>query len=133
MTELFFPYKHVYSEIFGEILIPVAKIFLSAKKEIGLDVIVDSGAVISIFPKSICELIGLNYEEGKEARVKTVTGEDFTIRIHKVEVRIGVFSLVARVGFSEIENVPYVLGRLDVFDKVGIEFERYGTKFIIGN
>jgi hypothetical protein len=32
----------------------------------------------------------------------------------------------ARVGFSEIEQIPHVLGRLDVLDKVEIKFEKDG-------
>ncbi len=130
MKEIVFPYKRVYSNIFGEIIIPVAKVLLSAKEEIALDAIVDSGAVISIFPRSVCELIGLNFEGGKEARVKTATGEDIAIRIHKVKIKIGELEFNARVAFSEIENVPYVLGRLDIFEKVKIIFDEESTKFV---
>jgi len=88
LKELFFPYKRVQSDILGEVSIPVAKIFLHGREEIGVDVIVDSGAVISIFPRSLCDLLGLNFEEGKGASVRTATGEEIRIRIHKVKMRI---------------------------------------------
>ncbi len=71
MREIFFPYKHVRSDIFGEVSIPVVKILLQGREEIGIDVIVDSGAVISIFPKSLCDLLGLKFEEGRRALVRT--------------------------------------------------------------
>jgi len=56
LREILFPFKCVRSDIFGETIIPVAKIFLQGREEIGVDIIVDSGAVISIFPKSLCDL-----------------------------------------------------------------------------
>lgn len=57
MTDLFFPYKRVISKVFGEVKIPVIKIFLRNSKEIGVDAIIDSGAVISVFPKSVCDIM----------------------------------------------------------------------------
>lgn len=131
MRKFFFPYKHVRSDIFGEVLIPVAKIFLRGREEIGVDVVVDSGAVISIFPRSLCELLGLVFEDGRRASVRSATGEEIRVRIHRVGMRIWDFSFYARVAFSEVENIPYVLGRLDVFDKVEIRFERDRTSFVI--
>ena len=130
MRKFFFPYKHVRSDVFGEVLIPVAKIFLRGREEIGVDVVVDSGAVISIFPRSLCDLLGLVFEDGKRASVRSATGEEIRIRVHRVGMRIGNFSFDARVAFSEVENIPYVLGRLDVFDEVEVRFERDGTSFV---
>ena len=130
MRKFFFPYKHVRSDVFGEVLIPVAKIFLRGREEIGIDVIVDSGAVVSIFPRSLCDLIGLVFEDGKRASVRSATGEEIRIRIHRVGIRVGNFVFDARVAFSEVENIPYVLGRLDVFDEVEVRFERDGTSFV---
>jgi len=121
----------VRSDIFGEVSIPVAKILLRGREEIGVDVIVDSGAVISIFPRSLCALLGLNFEEGREASVRTATGEEIRIRIHGVKMRIGDYGFDGRVAFSENENIPYVLGRLDVLDKVEIRFGRDGTTFLM--
>jgi len=33
MTELYFPYKHIQTETFGKVTIPVAKILLQGKQE----------------------------------------------------------------------------------------------------
>ncbi len=131
MKDLFFPYKRVHSDILGDVSIPVAKIFLQGKEEIGIDVIVDSGAVISIFPKSLCILLGLNFEDGRGTSVRTATGEEIRIRIHRVKMRIGDYVFNVRAAFSENENIPYVLGRLDILNKVEIRFEKDGTKFLI--
>lgn len=126
MNGLFFPYKIVKSEDFGEVKIPVIKIFLSGETEIGIDAILDSGAIISVFPSSICTLIGLNFEGGKKTSVRTATGEKIPIMIHIVGIKIGDFDFKARIGFVENEKIPYILGRLDIFDKLNIRLEKRG-------
>jgi len=128
MKDLFFPYKHVASEIFGEVKIPVVKLFLrNAKGEIGVDAIIDSGAVISVFPRSICDIIGTDFEEGEKVSIKTTTGEEIAIRVIIVNFKIADFTFKARVGFAEIEKIPYIVGRLDVFDELDILFEKEGV------
>ena len=47
MSDLFFLYKRVTSRVFGEVKIPVINIHDG--KEIGIDAILDSGVVISVF------------------------------------------------------------------------------------
>ena len=47
MRDLFFPYKRVTPKIFGEVKIPVVNI--RDGKEIGIDAILDSGVVVSVF------------------------------------------------------------------------------------
>jgi len=131
LRELFFPYRRVHSNLFGRVSIPVAKIFLRGREEIAVDAIVDSGAVISIFPKSLSDLLKLSFAEGKKGEVRTASGEVIGIRVHRVRMRIGDYDFTARVAFSENENIPYVLGRLDIIDKVEIRLEREGTRFII--
>jgi len=131
LKDLFFPYKRVRSDIFGVASIPVAEIILQGREEIAVDVIVDSGAVISIFPRSLCDLLGLDFDEGKGASVRTATGEEIRIRVHKVKMRVGEYAFDARAAFSENENVPYVLGRLDILDKIEIRLEKDGTRFVI--
>ena len=83
-----------------------------------------------MFPKSVCELMGLKYEVGEEASLVSAAQEKIPIRVHRVTIRIGEIELKARVGFSEIEKVPHVLGRLDILDKVEIRFEKSGVRFV---
>lgn len=67
----------------------------------------------------------------KGASVRTATGEEIRIRIHRVRMRIGDCILNVRAAFSENENIPYVLGRLDILDRVEIRFERDRTRFLM--
>ena len=47
-----------------------------------------------------------------------------------MRITIGDFSFDARVGFSEEEKVPYILGRLDILDRIEVRFGKEGTKFL---
>jgi len=85
--------------------------------------------VTSLFPRSVCDLLGLKYEAGMKASLISATREEIPVRVHEVGIKIGKIEFSARVGFSEVENVPHLLGRLDVFDNVKIEFEKDGVKF----
>lgn len=80
-----------------------------------------------MFPRSICDVIGINFENGEKASIRTATGEEIAIRVLIVNFKIGDFGFKARVGFAETERIPYILGRLDVFDELDIIFEREGV------
>jgi predicted aspartyl protease len=129
MKEEFFPYRKLSHDTFGKIKIPSVELTLKATGEVRLYAIVDSGAVISLFPRSVCDLLGLKYEAGMKASLISATREEIPVRVHEVRIKIGEIEFSARVGFSEVENVPHLLGRLDVFDNVKIEFEKDGVKF----
>jgi hypothetical protein len=67
MKEEFFPYRKLSHHTFGKIKIPSVELTLKATREVKLYAIVDSGAVISLFPRSVCDLLGLKYEAGMKA------------------------------------------------------------------
>ena len=129
MKEEFFPYRKIVHNVFGEIKIPSVELILKGIKEVRLYAIIDSGAVISVFPKSICDLLGLEYEKGKEFSLISAAHEEISVRVHNARIKIGEIEFDARIGFSKIEKVPHLLGRLDVFDKVEIKFEKEGVRF----
>jgi predicted aspartyl protease len=130
MREEFFPYRSLTHEVFGTIKIPLITVVLKGFNSVKLYAMVDTGAVISVFPRSVCDLLGLSYEDGKEAFLLSATQEEIPVRVHKIIIRIGEIEFEARVGFSEVEQIPHVLGGLDVLDKVEIKFEKDGVRFI---
>jgi len=130
MKEEFFPYRILTHRVFGRIKIPLITLILRHARSVKLYALVDSGAVISIFPKSICDLLGLMYESGEKASLFTATREEIPVRVHRVVVRIGDIEFEARVGFSEVEKIPHVLGRLDVLENVEVRFERDGVRLV---
>lgn len=132
MKKISFPYKKEPSTLFGYIYRPVVEIYLKTKENqwFKVSTYADSGADITIFPKSICEILNLRLHEGQESTVKGVGGEEITIFIHKITVRIDKEELKIRAGFAEREDIPYLLGRTDILTHFNILFEKNKVVFI---
>jgi len=132
LKKISFPYKKEPSTLFGYIYRPVVEIYLKTKENQWLKVsaYADSGADITIFPKSICEILGLRLHEGQESTIKGVGGEEIKIFIHKITMRINEEELDIRVGFAEREDIPYLIGRTDILTHFSILFKNDRVVFI---
>lgn len=77
---------------------------------------VDTGADITLIPLSVGKLIGLH--RTKKDRLKKIFGvgqSSVPILIKRVHMQIGQMNFQARLAWSQIEDVPLLLGRIDVF------------------
>jgi len=121
-----FDFKEEKSRIFGDVLRPVAEvIFVNNKREILESVYVDSGADITLIPKSVGELLG--FKIGKNDKIEEIKGIGeigIPIVIKKLKLRIGEKTVNARVAWSLIEEVPLLLGRIDIFRLFDICFKK---------
>ncbi len=124
--EIEFDFKEEQSRLFGSILRPVAKVsFIYKGKELMESVYVDSGADVSLMPKSVGDWLGLKIEETDEVtEIKGVGERGIPIIIKKVKIKIGEKLLESRVAWSLVEEVPLLLGRLDVFKLFTICFQK---------
>jgi len=127
-----FSYKKEPSTLFGYIYRPVVEIYLKTKENqwFKVSTYADSGADITIFPKSVSEIIGLKLQDGQESTVTGVGGEEIKIFVHKITVRIEEEKLKVRAGFAEREDIPYLLGRTDILTHFNILFEKDKVVFI---
>jgi len=127
-----FPYKKEPSTVFGYVYRPVVEIYLRTRDGdwFKVSTYADSGADITVFPRSVCELLGLSLQDGQESTVTGVGGEEIKIFIHRIMVRIGDEELKIRAGFAERENIPYLLGRTDILTCFNILFEEHRVVFI---
>ena len=132
MKRFSFPYKKEPSTIFGYVYRPVVEIYLRTRDGdwFKVSTYADSGADITIFPRSVCELLGLSLQDGQESTVTGVGGEEIKIFIHRIMVRIGDEELKIRAGFAEREDIPYLLGRTDILTCFNILFEEHRVVFI---
>jgi hypothetical protein len=114
-------YRH---ETLGDIIQPYASVILRAGSHsfVG-EFLIDSGADISLIPRGVGELLGLTSGEGEindlgdlQATLPAVYRE--------VEMQIGEERLQVRLAWALTEDVPLILGRLDVFDFFDIEFRQ---------
>ena len=132
MKRFSFPYKKEPSSIFGYVYRPVVEMYLRTGEGEWFNVspYADSGADITILPRSVCEILGLRLQDGQENVVTGVSGEEIKIFIHKITVRIGDEEIEIRAGFAEREDIPYLLGRTDILNRFNIPFESDKVVFI---
>jgi hypothetical protein len=117
-----FPYRKETSSTFGVIFRPVAKVTL--EDEFDQWLYVDSGADITLIPFSVGDLIGFRrLKQDKLQRIMGVGKSSVPILVKRTSMRIGSARFRARVAWSQIEEVPPLLGRTDVFRKFSIIFK----------
>ena len=116
-----FPYRKEKSSTFGTIFRPVAKTIL--ENEFDQWLYVDSGADITLLPLSVGDLIGLRRtKQDKVQKIMGVGKSSLPIIVKPVSMRIGSVSFRARVAWSQVEEVPPLLGRTDVFRRFSVTF-----------
>ena len=117
-----FPYVKERSSIFGLVSRPVAKVILERKYPQWM--YVDSGADISLIPLSVGRLIGLTRtREDRLQRVFGVGRSSVSVVVKKLSVCLGSLEFTARVAWSQVEDVPLLLGRMDVFRRFDVTFK----------
>ncbi|RJS74618.1 hypothetical protein CW713_07165 [Methanophagales archaeon] len=133
MRRYCFPYKKELSRMFGEADRPVVDVYLNTKSGDWFQVspYADSGSDITLFPGSVCEILGLNLDEGDESTITGISGEEIKIFIHNIKIKIGEEEMDIRAGFCVREDIPYLLGRTDILSHFDICFESDKICFIV--
>jgi predicted aspartyl protease len=117
-----FPYLKEQSRIFGVVTRPIARVILQRKYPQWM--YVDSGADISLIPLSVGRLIGLTRtREDRLQRIFGISRSSVSIIVKKISMRIGSSEFNARVAWSQVEEVPLLLGRMDVFPRFSVTFK----------
>ena len=111
---------------------PLVPVTLRAREELTLYALVDSGAVVSLFPEDVANAIGLDLSRGETLYLAGAGGYIKGKHVPDVEVVIGSFRLRIPVVF-----VPYmpielaVLGRKGFFEAFEITFREWERRLII--
>lgn len=121
-----FKYQKQFSDLLGEIYRPVAEVAFKDRNgnEIISFMFVDSGADITLLPKSLGEVLGLELDETEIKEVRGVGDSRVPIVVKKLLLKIGDISFEARVAWALEEGVPPLLGRADVFDRFQVSFRQ---------
>ncbi|MBU3967240.1 MAG: hypothetical protein KKG76_07710 [Euryarchaeota archaeon] len=124
--EVEFSFKKENSRIFGLIPRPVARIILiNGNEQVPEMVYVDSGADVTLIPRSVGELLNFKIEpEDKIVEIKGIGERGIPIVIKRIKIKIGEKLIDARIAWSLIEEVPLLLGRVDIFKLFDITFEK---------
>lgn len=77
-------------------------------------------------------MLGFKIKEGEEIKQLSGIGRNaIPYVLREIKMKIGEKEFDARIAWSLIEDIPLVLGRLDVFDKFAIIFKERECKVIL--
>ena len=129
MSKVSFRYKERGSATFEKVLRPLInlEIYSAIDEEwyIVEDMLVDSGADLSLLPYRQGKLFILDIESGKEIEIRGIVPySKLTVYLHRLKFRIGQMEFDAPAGISESDDVPPILGRVDALDDFFVEFDR---------
>ncbi len=121
-----FAWRRRVTRHFGEQWVPFAELSLKSTRGrwYSISMQVDSGAVISVVPRSVAELLGLRLVNDQPIELASVGAKARGYFVHLVEARIGNMpEFEMRIAVAEGEDVPNLLGRLDVLDRFQIDLD----------
>lgn len=126
-----FPYRQESSSREGYIYRPVAKVILKGLN--GMEVVdyfyIDSGADYTLIPYKLGLFLGLKSEGNEVCEVQGISGVIGVI-FSKIGMKIGEHNFEAKIGWAQIEHVPLLLGRTDIFDKFEVVFRQPERKVL---
>lgn len=119
-----FRYRKESSIITGTVLRPVADIILEAnhtKVEVAL--YIDSGADITMIPLELGKALRFKqYPDDEIREIKGVSGSGVPYILKSANIFLNGKKLKIRLAWALIEEVPLLLGRMDIFNKFEIIF-----------
>lgn len=133
-----FPYKKKESGIFGKTKRPLIDIFLFSEIKKGwlllAEVLADTGADISILPRTIGESLVRDIKKGKYLEIRGITpGAYAEVFIHHLACKINGVKFKAPFAIADSDDVPPILGRVKGLDLFAATFYRgKETRLIIG-
>jgi hypothetical protein len=120
-----FRYRKESSQITGATLRPVAEVLLkSGREKIETAMYIDSGADITMVSLELGKALGFKQLPKDEIlEIKGVSGGGVPYILKKANLVINGETLPIRLAWALIEEVPLLLGRLDIFPKFKIIFD----------
>ncbi len=127
-----FQFKKVYSKKLGEVLKPIIPVVIGGvEQSVGVSMLLDSGADLSLIPYSVGKAIGLELDMENRSEVQGIGEGSIPYILSQLKIKIGDVETSVRVGWALIEEVPLILGRLDVFQQFSAEFREFENKIIL--
>ncbi|MFZ5801309.1 MAG: hypothetical protein ACOY3D_08075 [Candidatus Omnitrophota bacterium] len=119
-----FHYRKESSAITGSVLRPVADVVLEAgTRKVEAAMYIDSGADITIISLGLGKALGLEQSPKDEIlEIRGVSGAGVPYLLKSAHIQLNGKRLKIRLAWALIEEVPLLLGRLDIFDKFEILF-----------
>lgn len=127
-----FPFEKRYSKKLGSILKPYIPLqIIGPNRSVNIRMLLDSDADISLIPYSVGEIIGLKPDLANRREVHGIGEGSISYILSTVKIIIQDFECLIRIGWALIEEVPFILGRLDFFRYMSIEFKEFENRIIL--
>jgi len=104
---------------FGTIHVPIVELEIQSSSGgfFTFSLCIDSGAVVSLLPRSAADVLGLNWSNGRPIQLGGVGEQRVNAMMHELAVRFPNLSEIAvPFAIADQENVPGLFGRLGLFD-----------------
>lgn len=122
------------SRIFGRIFKPIIYLEIFSEKHnlwCGIDdVLVDTGADITLIPRNIGEGLVNDIFIGTKAAIKGITPFELDVYIHDLKIRMANKEFETKVAIADSDEAPVVLGRFEALDLFNAEFAK-GKELIL--
>jgi hypothetical protein len=128
-------YKKTRSPLSGVTRRPLISIKLVSGPQFVLldDVLIDSGADVSVVPRDVGEALWEDITQGRYVEIQgIVPGTKLISYLHPVKMVIGPWSFQTLVAVADSNNVPPVLGRSRALDRLLIALD-HGQKVILSH
>lgn len=123
MEKMEYPYQKEDSVPFGVIYRPVADFEIKTRFGwIPVLAYADSGADITLLPRSFLYFLDVKFTEDEVKEIGGVGGGKVPVVVRKVELNVSDRVIWAKVAIALIRDIPYLLGRKDVFDHFEVCF-----------
>lgn len=133
MKLLLSPFSFKGKSYLGEIYRPYVQVQIKSERVrewIPVEMIVDTGADYTLLPKRYSYFLGISPEKDCFRHKTYGVGGDEIIYLCKniAKVKIGSFEKVIPVGFLDRDNIPALLGRLEVLEILTLVMKDHITK-----
>jgi hypothetical protein len=103
--------------------LPIAEVEIRfGRRSVRIEMTVDSGADLVMIPRYVGHDLGLSLR-GSAVRNLAGIGGGVPYVLKRVKLGIGSIALDARIAWAQRDDVPALLGRMDVFDRLRITFD----------
>ncbi len=118
--------KFLYKKSLLGVSRPIIPVQLSlGDHRIDYEVLIDSGADVSLFDAQVADALGINLKECDVADIRGLTHHSQPCYLHPVTIYVGAIPLFLQVGFIHDTGSSYgIVGQKGFFEAFKIAFDR---------
>jgi len=128
-----FPFTFIGNTKLGKIYRPYAIVSAYSKRRKKwqpLEMVIDSGADYSLFPKKYAEILGVDlFRECTAQTTLGIGGAETVYQYKSLPIKVGTWEKPIPVGFLERNDIPPLLGRLECLETLRLTFENKESFF----